>query len=313
MALISVYVFLFGGIWSCMAQKDSLQNPYFKTYDDKAITSLYYLDNSNNFNFVFPYQGERKALNLIPNRREQIGASLSYKFLDISYGFSPQFFDTNKDNGKSKLFSLSTTLFHKKWMQTITFINQKGFYVSEENVELLFPNLRSTKIGGTTSYICNKNFSFKTITNQKEWQTKSSGSFIPSFSFYYTNIDLNASNGAAQSDILVFTLAPSYFYNLVINNHFLLSSGVSAGAGINDVDGDVSALYEFTASFKLGYNTDSLFAFAYMNSSNFIQDNTSKIQMGDSISTVKFTLGYRFNPPTKAKEFYDKASQKFGL
>ena len=54
--------------------------------------------------------------------------------MDFGYGFSPGFFDVNKDNSDSKLFSLNTRFYLKKWMQSVVFINQKGFYVSEENI-----------------------------------------------------------------------------------------------------------------------------------------------------------------------------------
>ena len=133
---------LIGGILDCFAQENTAPNPYFKTYDDKVIASLYYLDVSNNFQIVSPNSdGTKRILELIPNRREQIGASVSYRIADFSFGFSPQFFDVNKDNGDSKLFNLSTRFIHKKWMQTLSFINQKGFYVKEETITVPLPNL----------------------------------------------------------------------------------------------------------------------------------------------------------------------------
>lgn len=314
MGIKTFYLILIGGILDCYAQDKTIANPYFKTYDDKVIASLYYLDVSNNFQFVNTNSnGTKTTLDLIPNRREQIGLCVSYKFVDISYGFSPQFFDVNKDNGNSKLFNISTRFIVKQWMQTLSFINQKGFYISEGATTVLFPNLRSTKIGGVTSFIFNPNFSFRTIANQKQWQTKSSGSFIPNFSFFYTNFDLNDGNPNSRSDIFEITVSPSYYYNFVINNKVLISAGLSIGGGISNIDGDVSRILESSGSLKIGYNTDSFYTFCNVNYIAFLQNSEAKIQLNDNVSSLNATLGYRFNPPRKLKEYYDKSAKKIGL
>lgn len=305
---------LIGGILGCFAQEKTASNPYFKTYDDKVIASLYYLDVSNSFQIVsLNSDGTKRILDLIPNRREQIGVSASFKIADFSFGFSPQFFDANKDNEDSKLFNLSTRFIHKKWMQTLSFINQTGFYVNEGTITVPLPNLRSTKIGGVTSYIFNPNFSFKTIANQKEWQTKSSGSFIPSFSFFYTNLDLNDGSQNPQSDLYEMTLSPSYYYNFVINNRVLLSAGLGIGGGISDIDGEISGIYNSSGSLKLGYNTNSFFSFVNINYIAFAQDSDTRIQLNDNVTTLNIALGYRFEPPQKVKEVFETVHQKTGL
>lgn len=305
---------LIGGILGCFAQENTSSNSHFKTYDDKVITSLYYLDVSNNFQIVSSnLDGTTTTLDLIPNRREQIGMSVSYKMIDVSYGFSPQFFDVNKDNGNSKLFNIGTRFIVKQWMQTLSFINQKGFYVNEGAITVPLPDFRSTKIGGVTSYIFNPNFSFKTIANQKQWQTKSSGSFIPNFAFFYTNLDLNNGSPDAESNLFEMTLSPSYFYNFVINNRVLVSAGLSIGGGISNMDSDISGILESSASLKVGYNRDSFFSFLNVNYIAFIQNNDALVKLNDAVGTFNFTVGYRFDPPKKVKEVYDKSAKKIGL
>lgn len=313
MDLKLIYIVFFGSVFGCFAQNDSLQNSYFKSYNDKVTTSIYYLDTSNNFQIGFDSEGQKKFLDLNPNRKEQIGASLSYKFIDVTIGFAPKLFDINKDNSDSKLFSFNTRFYYKKWMQSFTFINQKGFYAAEEGFSVDFPQMRSTKIGGSTSYIFNDKFSYKTLVNQNEWQTKSSGSFIPSFSFYYTNLNLNNEPNSSNADIYVFSLAPSYFYNFVISDRILIGTGIAFGAGINDVDGTVSALCELDFNLKLAYNRDRFFAFVSLNSLNFIQNDAAEARLSDNISTLKASLGYRFDPPKKIKEIYEKVNKKTGL
>jgi hypothetical protein len=314
MGIKTFYFIVTGGIFGCFAQENATHNPYFKSYDDNVIASLYYLDVSNNFQINYPNSdGTKTTLDLIPNRREQIGVSVSYKFADISYGFSPQFFDANKDNGNSKLFNISTRFVVKQWMQTISFINQTGFYAVQGVTTVPFTDLRSTKIGGVTSYIFNPNFSFKTIANQKQWQTKSSGSFIPNFAIFYTNLDLNDGSPNTQSDILEMTLSPSYYYNFVINNRVLLSAGLAIGGGISNIDSDISGIFESSASFKLGYNTDSFFSFLNVNYIAFIQNSDARVQLNDNVSSLNITLGYRFEPPKKVKEVFETVHQKTGI
>jgi hypothetical protein len=192
--------------------------------------------------------------------------------------------------------------------------NSLIFFTCSKSISNLFstktPLNESIKFLSFTTLCSFDKFSFKTIANQKEWQTKSAGSFIPNFSFYYTNFDLNDGSGGEHSDVYLATLSASYFYNLVIKEKFLVSAGLSPGFGFNDVDGDVSPLYEVTGSFKIGYNVDSFFSFINLNFTDFVQDTDAKIRLNDNFSTFKFTLGYRFNPPKKIKEVYDKANKK---
>ncbi|MCC9017712.1 MULTISPECIES: DUF4421 family protein [Flavobacterium] len=313
MNLKLIYIVFLASFLGCFAQNDTSHNPYFKSYDDKVTSTVYYLDTSNNFQIGSDSEGEKKYFELSPNRREQLGIGLSYKFIDISFGFAPKFFTVNKDNSGSKLFSFNTRFYFKKWMQSFTFINQKGFYVGDENFQIAYPHMRTTKIGGATSYIFNDNFSYKTLVNQNEWQTKSSGSFIPTFSFYYTNINLNNTPDSSDGEIYVFSLAPSYFYNFVISDHVLIGAGIAVGAGINNIDKVTSALLELDFNLKLAYNRDRFFGFVNLNTVNFIQNNNTDALLNDNISTLKLSIGYRFDPPKKVKEVYEKINQKTGL
>jgi len=305
-------ILLFVNAFSCFAQNDTLQNPYFKSYSDKVTISSYYLDTSNSFQIASDTQDPKIYVSLIPNRREQISFNLNYKIIDISIAFAPKFLGANKGDSNSKHFNFNTRFYYKKWMQSFTFINQKGFYISDNNSTAQLPKMRTTKIGGSTSYVFNDKFSFKTLASQNEWQTKSSGSFIPSFSFYYTNLDLNTSY-SSPGDMYVFTLAPAYFYNFVISDRILIGAGIALGAGLNDIDGDTSALYQADFNLKLAYNKDRFFGFASLNTVSFAQDDKVDPRLNDNIATVKLSVGYRFDPPKKVKEVYDKVNEKIGL
>ncbi len=297
----------------CFAQDNPKVNTYFKSYDEKVIASLYVLNTSNSFEAIVNSEGTRRRFEFVPNRRSQIGASLSYKFIDVSYGLAPKFIEDNKDNKGSKFLTFDTRFYLKRWAQSILFINQTGFNINDGEIEIAFPKFRSTKIGGVTSYVCNDKFSFRTLANQRQWQTKSAGSFIPSLAFVYTNLDLNDSTGNTHSDIYTVSLAPSYFYNWVIDEHLLIASGISVGAGITSIDRDVYPVYEFRGNLKVAYNSDSFFTFMRINTLNFIQDDQAEIQLNDNLTVLNFVIGYRFNPPKKVQEVYQKVTKKIGL
>lgn len=308
---IVVFVFFTCGL-GAFAQNDSINKPYFRSYNDKITAGVYYLDSSNSFAITSDNEEPKIFVNLIPNRREQIGFNLNYKIIDITIGFAPKFLGGNKGDSHSKNFNFNTRFYYKKWMQSFTFINQKGFYIIDDNITAQMPDMRTTKIGGSTSYIFNDKFSFKTLVSQNEWQTKSSGSFIPTFSFYYTNLDSNTPD-SSPGDLYVFTLTPSYFYNFVISDRVLIGAGIGLGAGFNDIDGETSALYQADLNLKLAYNKDRFFAYASLNSISFAQDEKVNPRLNDNITTIKLSAGYRFDPPKKVKEVYDKANEEIGL
>lgn len=294
------------------AQQDTLQ-PYAVSYEEKMTASFTYQNSSNAFFMAYEdTEGTYKA-QFIPNTKQRLVAGLSYKFIDISIGFTPNFMKTDASKLASNNFNLGFRFNYKKWYQSLTFINQKGFFVDYNAYERFYlPRFRSTKIGGTTSYVFNEKFSYKTLFNQNQWQRKSAGSFVPNISIYYTNITSKEKGAAFHVDIYTFSVAPSYYYNWVISQNFLVSAGLLAGAGVNVVDKEVAALYEVSANIKLGYNNDSFFTYLGINSTSFFQQEKTS-QFYDSFADVKLSLGYRFNPPKKFKKLYDTATRKIGL
>jgi hypothetical protein len=99
----------------------------------------------------------------------------------------------------------------------------------------------------------------------------------------------------------------------VLQEKVLLSAGVSAGYGLNSVDGDTYGIFELSSNFKIGYNTDTFFTFINYNYSKFTQNAKAQIRLNDEINTIKFTLGYRFKAPKKLNQLYDKANKKIGI
>ncbi|WCM43423.1 DUF4421 domain-containing protein [Flavobacterium sp. CBA20B-1] len=308
-------------IWFCVitffplrvvAQNDTL-NTYAVSYDEKVVASITYQNSSNSF--LINYQdieGNYQA-NFTPNTQQKLVVGLSYKLIDLSIGFTPNFLKTDASKLESNNFNLGFRFNYKKWYQSLTFINQKGFFVDYNNYERFYmPRFRSTKLGGTTSYVFNDKFSYKTIFNQNQWQQKSAGSFVPNFSVYYTNLTSKDTNEHLHIDIYTFSLAPSYYYNWVIHEKFLISGGLLVGAGINIAEKKARALYEISTNIRLGYNTNDFFAYLGINSTNFFEKE-SQGEIFDSFAELKLAAGYRFDPPKKVKKTYDDIIQKFGF
>ncbi|OXA94750.1 DUF4421 family protein [Flavobacterium hercynium] len=311
MNLRLIILFLLVSTWNCFAQNDSISN--IIDYDDKVIASLYQLETANRFDILSGKEANFRTVSIEPDYKSQLGVSLSYQFLNLSLSFAPDFFPGNKESRNAKLLSFNYTLFLKKWAQSFTFINQKGFYISEKGLSLPLPDMRTTKIGTTTSYIFNDNFSYKTLTSQNAWQRKSAGSFVPKLSFYYTNLTFNSDLDFSDGNMYFLSLAPTYCYNFVISNRFIIGSGIGFGAGINMIDEKVYGLYQFDFNFKLGYNKDDFFVFANTNVVSFFQSDAAQTRLDDTLSSFIFTIGYRFDAPKKVKKVYEKIHEKTGL
>ena len=107
---------------------------------------------------------------------------------------------TEKLKGESEINSIQLRLFIKRFIQEFEYNKIKGFYI--ENTEdftanwvkdtdpyIQLGNLGVKRFGGKTSFVINRNFSFKALLMQNQKQLKSAGSFVPSISYYYSELN----------------------------------------------------------------------------------------------------------------------------
>lgn len=294
-----------------MAQEDSLRVHYFKKFDDNITTRLSLNNTSNSFaiNDVL----NSKTYNFIPNDHQRLDFAVNYRAISFSFGYAPDFFAENKDNNNSKSFNLNFRIFHKQWTQSLELYSQKGFYLESDQQRVVLENVKTLKIGGQTSYIFNKNFSFRSIASQAEWQQKSAGSFIPTLSLYYTELQFKIEDYNDPGYVCTIALSPSYFYNLVVLKNFFLSLGASPGFGIQYLNSDPSSLYQIELTASLGYNSDTFFTGINSNSKYFTSNTGSNILWDDSVLRAEIYIGYRFKPPKKLTEVTEKVNQKLHL
>ena len=170
------------------AQKDSL-NPYMVSYAEKVIVSASFQSDTDSFVLNQEIDGSKRNLEFYPNIKNKITFGLTYKMIDISFGYTPWFLKSNADKYKASNMNFATRFNHKKWYQSVEFVKQMGFFTEFlDDKSLYLPSFRSIKVGGTTSYVFNEKFSYSALFNQNQWQIKSAGSFVPNFSFFYTSL-----------------------------------------------------------------------------------------------------------------------------
>lgn len=311
------YYAFFAFYCSSFSQNDSIiKSTYIKTFQDKISTRVSVINTSNSFYVYDRDNGD--YFKLEPNKTNYLGFSILFRSLEIDYGFSPNFLSENKDNKDSRLFTLNFRMFYNQWMQTIDFYNQKGFYFKDGSNKVELPGVSSLKVGGSTSYIFNKNFSFRAIGFQNEWQLKSAGSFIPRLYYYYTKYKLEEDNINEKAYTFNIAIAPSYYYNLAITKNMLFSLGGSAGIGVNHSnnlgsENLTSALYEFTGRAVLSYNSDSFFGGINSNMVILKHNVDRTTRQDDEITYLEFYIGYRFKAPKKWVNFADNFNEKYGF
>ena len=179
-------------------------------------------------------------------------------------------------------------------------------------------DLKTFKIGGTSSYIFNPDFSFRAIGFQNEWQKESVGSFIPSISYYYTKFKLEdpiIENQLEHS--FKMAVGPGYYYNWVFDENYILSAGATGGLGFNlsksqgktSLDGLAQLIFRLTG----GYNSENFFSGVNINTQLLTHTSAENFVLDDSISFLEFYVGYRFDAPKKWIAKADEISRKFGI
>ena len=295
----------------------SVKGEYIQKYPNRITARALYTNTYNSY--VVREKGSGERFELEPNKQQRFGASVSYSFLTLAYSFAPDFLSANKDNEDSRLFSLNLRAFFGKWTQAVDIYNEKGFYETYSGV--YFPRTRNLKVGGSTSYVFNDHFSFRAISNQDERQVKSAGSFVAGVTYYYSKFTLFAESdkGKVDEDFYYFDLAftPSYHYNFVPFEHFLISVGVKAGIGLNhsrsDYENSTSLLALWGVSTTSTIDLDNFFFGARFNYTALNHDTDSTSYTEDNISFFNAFIGYRFKAPKKWVQGTEKLKGKLNF
>lgn len=313
---ISVLVLLL----SCLinyAQEDStaVGQPFFVKFQDYISTRISVTNTSNSF--VIGDRDEGYTFTLEPHRENYLSGSILFRSIELTYGFAPKFLQSNSSDDAS-LFTLNFRMYHNQWMQTIDFYNQKGFYLRDEDVKIDVPGIKTLKIGGSTAYVFNKNFSYRAIGFQNEWQLKSAGSFVPRIYYYYTKYRHKNENNNEEAKAYNISLSPAYHYNFVLNKNWLFSLGGSLGIGLShsenlSADNITTGLYEIGGRGVISYNSNTFYG--GVNANILVLDHAVSdiYKQKDQTHFLEFYIGYRFKAPKKWIKAADNFNKKLGF
>jgi hypothetical protein len=309
---------------SCYAQ-DSISkivytksSDYITSFQNRISTRLFFVNTSNSL--TINDRNSNQFFELIPNKQDHIGATISFRSISLSYSFTPDFISENKDNEHSKLFNLQfRTYLGNHWMQSLEMYQEKGFYLKNNIINIYYPSFKSLKIGGATSFIFNRNFSFRAIVSQDEKQIKSAGSFIPRLMYYYTKINLSDDAQGIKNTLHSYdvAIAPAYYYNLVPVKDLLISAGASVGIGLNyskvNNDNLTSILSELNFRSSISYNFSDLYVGAQYNYLVLDHNTDRSSYINDDITYFEIFIGYRFKAPKKLVQKTDALNKKIHL
>lgn len=298
--------------FGCLYAQDS---DYIQTFPDKLTFRLGLQTTSNSF--TLRDKETRQRTEFIPNDKSYLGLSVQFRSIGLDIGYAPNFLAENKDNADSKLLTLNFRMFFDQIMQTVDFYKQKGFFIRTTDLTLPVKELKTTKMGGSTSYVFNENFSFRAIGFQNERQTKSAGSFIPRLSYYFTKFKLEDPNlGNLTEHSFRLAVGPGYYYNWIFDETFIVSAGSTGGLGfdVTNAQGKTSLNGLAQLIFRLsgGYNSESFFSGITINSQLLSRKSSENFVLDDSISFLELYVGYRFDAPKKWIDKAEEINRKFG-
>jgi hypothetical protein len=261
-----------------------------------------------------------------PNTSVRAKVSAHYRFITVSYSYSPRLFPGNDDDeikGNTESFGLGLNLSFRHWFQGMAYQKTKGYYIS--NTDELdpqwqpgdpyfqSPELVYQSIQGVTGYSFNPKFSVASLTSQTERQLKSAGSFTPQIHYRYYVMDdrkeLTPLSSSQRSDNLEAVLAGGYHHTFVIRDSWYLNAGGEMGAGYlytrletrgvqTGTSNQDNFVFRWDARSGIGYNGRRFFmgGLATATGSSFRQENTTAVNVDTRIYCQVFA-GYRLTAP----------------
>jgi len=294
------------------------------SYVDKLAYSI---DISTDIDEFIVNRPDAGNFRLIGNNEVKLTLRMNYKFLNLSYGFSPEFLPGNDDDdlkGSSSFREYKINLFPARFVQNLFFRRMKGFYVENtedflplfeegSNPYLQFPDLKTIVWGGYTGYVLNKNFSLRSLLNRQEWQLESSGSFVPALRYDFTKLTNDFGFGSyGKEDQVDLRADLGYYYNWVVSPKVNIAPYIRAGIGPKIskytldgvVDKNTYFVTDYGGGLQLGYNTDKLFLGFRGNFRGYTYKDEDDSKISNNLWHGLFYIGYRFEAPEKLKKLF---------
>lgn len=332
----SILIICFSGLFA-FGQKRELDSTALESFADKFLVKLNLETNADSY-FSEGFQ-EGPPLNYQTNDNYILSVSLDFEIIGISIGFIPSFFPGNDDNdlkGESTFIDIKPRLAFKNWLQTFQYRKVSGYYIENtqdfipgweegEDPYILLPDLSNTRVGMSTSFILNPNFSYKNLFFQTEWQKKSAGSFIPSLDYSYNVFSFTLDETRYRDRSWEVRLAAAYFYTWVIGDNWFIAPNISPSIGVSfskeEIENSNASNIQNTSylttslesGLQLGYASKNII-FGVVFSSDFYWYSGEENRFIENNRIYgKLYFGYRFNSPSFIAKPYNKFAKKVGI
>lgn len=189
-----------------IAQKDSSKpihdadSSYVKSYYQKLDIGLNF---GSQYMEYKTYYSDSFFINLRPNEVYLLSPSISYRWLSLSYSFTPEFLEFNNDNeekGTTKYRRLSTSFQFGQFNFGALWSKTKGFYIANtQDIKpgwvpgdpyIQFPEMEVKRFQVNGTYRSNKDYSVKAVNGGDEEQLKSAWTLLPGFNFTHFKFNI---------------------------------------------------------------------------------------------------------------------------
>lgn len=321
---ISIVISLFSIAFQAQTYAQSGDSTTIISYVDKLS---YGIDLSTDIT-EYVLHNDDTNLRLVSNNDLKLTIGMNYKFVNLSFGFSPGFLPGNDDDelkGSSSFTEYKANLFPGRFVQNLFFRRMKGFYVEntqdffpqwDEGTDpyFQFPDLKSIEWGGYTGFVLNENFSLRSLLSRQEWQLESSGSFVPALRYDFTKLTNTFQEGGSYGKENQVDLRADlgYYYNWVVSPKVNIAPYIRAGIGPKIskytldgvVDKNTYFVTDYGGGIQLGYNTDKLYMGFRGNFNGFTYKDQDDNEIANNLWHGLFYIGYRFEAPEKLKKLF---------
>lgn len=283
--------------------------------------------NSDVANFQYRTLNGDAEFNVVPVSEYLLGTSIDYKWLAIGVSFSPAFLQNRNDYDaieNSESLKLNLNFFYSDQLrQELSYTYLKGFLNTNDITAYSedYRVLNNTTLAifqGSTYFIANKNFSFRSHYAQTERQLRSAGSLIPKLTYTYSITNPNLpplENGIETLRIRSFDLIGQigYLYTFVYDQRWFATFGAHPGVGYNSTHYEFreeskrlfdNTNFAFDGEITLGYNAYRWFFGISGNWRNYNKLNNEAGQLSRDSEYIQWYLGYRFNDNKAMRTFF---------
>jgi hypothetical protein len=198
-------------LWGWSQKKPSL---FGKKVDSSYIQSYYHeLDLGTQFGSQYmeyrTYYNDTFFISIRPNEVYTLSPSINYRWLSVSYAFTPEFLEFNNDDslrGSTRFRRLSTSFSFGQLSLSGIWSTTRGFYLANMadvyptwkpgQPYLQFPEMEVKRFILNGVYRTNPNFSIKAINGGEEEQLRSAWTFLPGLNIMH--FKFNVPNGDPQ-------------------------------------------------------------------------------------------------------------------